>query len=188
MLLNDLMKQFNESVEQTGPKFTGYWKGKDPATPGKKMVGGESVEENPTDKITLDVPLFLRMMEYAKEDAKTDMDLHDVTERAIELMKQNKLLSMKHYDRIVGGEQSIDEEKKGLYYNVNKRKKAGTSRDKNHPKAPSEQDWKNAAKTAKESVGEDKKKGADGKACWKGYRYAGTKNGKDICIPVKKGQ
>jgi hypothetical protein len=29
-------------------------------------------------------------------------------------------------------------------------------------------------------------KGADGKACWKGKRYAGTKNGKDICIPVKK--
>lgn len=39
--------------------------------------------------------------------------------------------------------------KKGLYYNVNKRKKAGTSRDKDSPKAPSAQDWKNAAKTAK---------------------------------------
>lgn len=31
-----------------------------------------------------------------------------------------------------------------------------------------------------------KKKGADGKACWKGYRFAGTKNGKDRCTPVKK--
>ena len=29
-------------------------------------------------------------------------------------------------------------------------------------------------------------KGADGKACWKGKRYAGTKNGKDICIPVSE--
>ena len=28
----------------------------------------------------------------------------------------------------------------------------------------------------------EKKKGVDGKACWKGYRYAGTKNGKDMCI------
>jgi hypothetical protein len=47
-------------------------------------------------------------------------------------------------------------EKKGLYYYVNKRKKAGISRSKNNPKAPSEQDWKNAAKTAKkESVGEE---------------------------------
>lgn len=43
----------------------------------------------------------------------------------------------------------LTEEKKGLYYYVNKRKKAGTSRDKNDPKAPSAQDWKNAAKTAK---------------------------------------
>ena len=30
-----------------------------------------------------------------------------------------------------------------------------------------------------------KKKGADGKACWEGYRYAGTKNGKDSCVKVK---
>jgi len=29
-------------------------------------------------------------------------------------------------------------------------------------------------------------KGADGKACWKGYKYAGTKNGKDKCVPVSE--
>lgn len=32
----------------------------------------------------------------------------------------------------------------------------------------------------------EKVKGVDGKACWKGYRYAGTKNGKDICIKISK--
>ena len=32
----------------------------------------------------------------------------------------------------------------------------------------------------------EKVKGVDGKACWKGYRYAGTKNGKDICIKITK--
>ena len=32
----------------------------------------------------------------------------------------------------------------------------------------------------------EKKKGKDGKACWKGYRYAGTKNGKDKCVKIKK--
>ena len=32
------------------------------------------------------------------------------------------------------------------------------------------------------------KKGADGKRCWKGKRYAGTENGKDKCIPVKEEQ
>ena len=33
-----------------------------------------------------------------------------------------------------------------------------------------------------------KVKGADGKACWEGYRYAGTVNGKDKCVPIEKKQ
>lgn len=32
----------------------------------------------------------------------------------------------------------------------------------------------------------EKVKGSDGKACWKGYRYAGTKDGKDICVKITK--
>ncbi len=32
----------------------------------------------------------------------------------------------------------------------------------------------------------EKVKGADGKACWKGYRYAGTEDGKDKCVKVKE--
>jgi len=39
--------------------------------------------------------------------------------------------------------------KHGLYYNVNKRKAAGTSRPASSPKAPTAQAWKDAAKTAK---------------------------------------
>ena len=31
-----------------------------------------------------------------------------------------------------------------------------------------------------------KKKGSDGKACWDGYRFAGTKNGKDSCVKSGK--
>ena len=30
----------------------------------------------------------------------------------------------------------------------------------------------------------EKIKGIDGKACWKGYKYAGTKDGKDKCVPI----
>ena len=33
---------------------------------------------------------------------------------------------------------------------------------------------------------EAKIKGADGKACWDGYRYAGTKDGKDKCVKVSE--
>lgn len=34
------------------------------------------------------------------------------------------------------------------------------------------------------NLDEAKIKGADGKACWKGYRYAGTEKGKDNCVKV----
>jgi len=47
-------------------------------------------------------------------------------------------------------EESVEEAaKKGLYYYVNRRKKAGTSRPASNPKAPTAQAWKDAAKTAK---------------------------------------
>lgn len=42
------------------------------------------------------------------------------------------------------------------------------------------------ASDAIKSIKEEKKKGADGKACWKGYKYAGTKNGKDKCVPISE--
>jgi hypothetical protein len=58
--------------------------------------------ENPVDVVTLDIPLLIRIMEYAREDAKTDMDLHNVTERMIALSKSSQTLSMHDYDHIVG--------------------------------------------------------------------------------------
>ena len=56
---------------------------------------------NPTDKLTLDVPLFIRLLEYAKEDAKTDVDLHKATENALALSETGKTLTMADYDTIV---------------------------------------------------------------------------------------
>jgi hypothetical protein len=58
---------------------------------------------NPTDKITVDIPLFIRLLEYAREDAKTDMDLHKATENALALSETGKTLTMDQYDEIVGG-------------------------------------------------------------------------------------
>jgi hypothetical protein len=56
---------------------------------------------NPSDKITLDVPLFIRLLEYARENAKTDMDLHNVAEKAIAASETGKTLSMADYDSLV---------------------------------------------------------------------------------------
>ena len=58
-------------------------------------------EEDPTDIIAMDVPLFIRMLEYAREDAKTDMDLHFAAENMIQLSKANRILNMEDYESIV---------------------------------------------------------------------------------------
>ena len=63
-------------------------------------------ESNPQDIIKLDVPLFLRLMEYSREDASTDMDLHNVTDKLIKLSSNGQTLNMTHYSSIV----SIPEE------------------------------------------------------------------------------
>jgi hypothetical protein len=74
-----------------------------------KEQGLTESDENPTDVVTMDIPLLIRMMEYAREDAKTDMDLHDITERMIELMQSKDTLSMEDYESIIGSTTPIDE-------------------------------------------------------------------------------
>jgi hypothetical protein len=62
----------------------------------------EAQEKDPVDTITMDVPLFIRMLEYAREDAKEDMDLHDITEKANLLGKERGILQMEDYNEIIG--------------------------------------------------------------------------------------
>ena len=65
--------------------------------------------ENPIDTITTDVPLFIRLLEYAKEDAETDMDLHNVAENAIRLSNNSDVpLTMDNYDNIVNQEDGLN--------------------------------------------------------------------------------
>jgi hypothetical protein len=53
------------------------------------------------DIIRLDVPLFIRLLELAREDVKQDADLHDVAEAVIKL-SQEGVATMADYDQIVG--------------------------------------------------------------------------------------
>lgn len=62
-------------------------------------------EKNPIDVVKMDVPLLIRVMEFAKEDAKTDMDLHAAAENMIELSKEGRVLDMDDYDSIVAIEE-----------------------------------------------------------------------------------
>ena len=70
----------------------------------------EAKEEDAVDTITMDIPLFLRMLEYAREDAKQDLDLHDVTEKANKLGKERGILQTDDYEEIVGAAEEIKEE------------------------------------------------------------------------------
>ena len=58
----------------------------------------EAVDEK--DTVTMDIPLLIRVLEFIREDVKTDMDLHRVVENLIELRTEG-VLTMDHYDRAV---------------------------------------------------------------------------------------
>ena len=74
-----------------------------------KSSMSEAKEEDAVDTITMDIPLFIRMLEYSREDAAEDMDLHDVTEKAISLGKERGILQMDDYDEIIGDAEEIEE-------------------------------------------------------------------------------
>lgn len=48
--------------------------------------------------IRMTVPLFIRLLEFAKEDARTDLDLHDIAERASKL---SGVLDTDSYSKLV---------------------------------------------------------------------------------------
>jgi hypothetical protein len=53
-----------------------------------------------TDVVHLDVPLFIRLIELAREEVKQDADLHDIAEKVISISQQ-RVATMADYDSIV---------------------------------------------------------------------------------------
>jgi hypothetical protein len=56
-------------------------------------------ETDKKDTVTFDIPLLIRVLELAREDIKSDMDLHRVVERLIN-MRDKGVLTMDEYDAI----------------------------------------------------------------------------------------
>lgn len=61
---------------------------------------------DPKDIVTMDVPLLIRLLEYAREDAKDDVDLHKAAENIVRLSKEAEpdeplILTMNDYDEII---------------------------------------------------------------------------------------
>jgi hypothetical protein len=56
---------------------------------------------NPADTVKLDIPLLIRLLEFAKEDAVDDMALHDLAEKLVASGARGRTLTMKDYDNLV---------------------------------------------------------------------------------------
>ena len=66
------------------------------------------------DIVQLDVPLFIRLLELAREDVKQDADLHDVAEAVIR-MSQKGPVTMADYDKLVNFMQQQGEKPQEQY-------------------------------------------------------------------------
>jgi hypothetical protein len=61
-----------------------------------------------SNAIKVTVPLMIRLLEYAKEDAGTDVVLHEITENLIDLSEDGDVLNMKNYEEIIGGDDDTE--------------------------------------------------------------------------------
>lgn len=118
--VSSIAKRAADKVNESNYKYTGKQsalskhmsKAKRPAATVSSMAKAEASrylgdDTDPVDTVTLDIPLLIRLLEYSREDAKTDMDLHNVTEKLIELSKTTDVLSMDKYDAIVGEQEAL---------------------------------------------------------------------------------
>ena len=79
-------------------------------------------ETEGVDSVTLDVPLMIRMLEFAREDAGNDAILHKVVERMIGMKEEGQSLSMSDYENIIG---KVDEACWKNYKQIGMKKKGG---------------------------------------------------------------
>jgi hypothetical protein len=131
-----------------GPKncWPGYRKtGTQPGTgknAGKRVNDCEKIKEDEVEESGLQY--YTGVKKHGKEY------MTKAAQAARNGASQKELGALKDkYSKAHKNEEIEEAAKKGLYYYVNKRKKAGTSRDASSPKAPTAQAWKDAAKTAK---------------------------------------
>jgi len=71
-----------------------------------RQIAIEHLKENPNsypveDIVSMNVPLFIRMLELAREDIKTDADLHKIVEKVIIASKEKGLLTMQDYNSFI---------------------------------------------------------------------------------------
>jgi hypothetical protein len=66
-------------------------------------LDGTIHDENASDSdvLNINVPTYIRTLEFAREDAKSDVDLHKLTENALEVSDKQGVVEMDDYEEIV---------------------------------------------------------------------------------------
>jgi len=68
----------------------------------------EPEKENKEDIVAFDIPLFIRLLEFAREDATDDETLHKITDKIIDMCLDGQVLSMNQYDEITNISPEVD--------------------------------------------------------------------------------
>lgn len=78
-------------------------------------TGSSPTMSEGSDIICVDVPLAIRLFEYAREEARTDEDVHILAERLVQLgTEKDEVLTMDHYSNIVSNLKSSKPEEFNL--------------------------------------------------------------------------
>jgi hypothetical protein len=64
--------------------------------------------DNTPDTISVDIPLLIRLLEWAREESNDDVELHEIATNLTNM--QGKTLTMDDYYKIVGEKDEADEE------------------------------------------------------------------------------
>lgn len=59
------------------------------------------IEHNPTDTVKFDVPFLIRILEFAREEAKSDNELHRMATNLIQIGKEGNTLTMDNFEAII---------------------------------------------------------------------------------------
>jgi hypothetical protein len=120
-------------------------------------------EADKKDTITFDIPLLIRVFELVREDIKTDVDLHKVVERLID-MRHNGILTMDDYNNIAHLKEEVEQiqelgpETLKSYKQKSNLDKYYTMKNPSAPDALNPRKWLNrnvGADRARKKLGED---------------------------------
>ena len=92
-----MIKKFKDIVKRNPEPAKGKF-GINPMDPWS-IKSGIAEATDKKDQVILNIPLLIRVLELAREDIKTDMDLHRVVEKLIQIRNKG-VLTMKDYNTI----------------------------------------------------------------------------------------